>query len=306
MRVSVILCTYAPDMYDHFREATESVLIQTHSDVELVVVVDGNESVFNQVTIDFEGRDGVVVHLNDRNRGLLESRNKGVELASGDVVAFMDDDAVADDQWVEQLVAAYETNDVLAVGGKMTADWRAGKPVFLPAEFYWLVGVTHRGFADGPGEVRNTFGSNLSFRRDVFLELGGFDAAIGGRKGDANLQGGETELCARLRAEYGQGVWYAPDAEVAHKVFAYRTDLLWLLDRAFWQGYSKRAMETITPDSGGEESAFLQWLVMSYFPDHLKRTAKRPSVETISQLLMLVVFTSTVGVGYLYGIVRYR
>jgi len=87
----------------------------------------------------------------------------------------------------------------------MTPAWVAGKPSFLPEEFYWLIGVTHRGFADGPGEVRNTFGSNISFRADVFAELGGFDVDIGGRKGDKNLQGGETELCARMREAYGQG-----------------------------------------------------------------------------------------------------
>jgi len=65
--------------------------------------------------------------------------------------------------------------------------------------------VTHRGFVDEPGEVRNTFGSNISFRTDVFNELGGFDVEIGGRKGDTNLQGGETELCARMKTEYGMG-----------------------------------------------------------------------------------------------------
>jgi len=52
-------------------------------------------------------------------------------------------------------------------------------------------------------------------------------------------------------------VWYDPDAEVAHKVFEYRTEFRWLVDRAFWQGYSKRAMESFVEDEGGEEGAFL-------------------------------------------------
>ncbi|MFB6084993.1 MAG: glycosyltransferase, partial [Halorientalis sp.] len=145
MQVSVVLCTYSPDMFEHFREAADSVLAQTYDDVELVVVVDGDESVHSRVREAYGDVDRVTTHCNDENRGLLESRNRGVELASGDVVAFIDDDAIADERWIEELVATYERRDALAAGGKMVPEWVAGKPDFLPAEFYWLVGVTHRG-----------------------------------------------------------------------------------------------------------------------------------------------------------------
>ncbi|WP_135820727.1 glucosyl-dolichyl phosphate glucuronosyltransferase [Halostella litorea] len=301
MKVSVVLCTYSMDAYDDFREAADSVLAQTHDDVELVVVVDGTEPVYERVRGEYGDRDGIVVHCNDENVGLLRSRNRGAELASGDVVAFIDDDAVADEAWVARLVDAYESHDAVAAGGKMVPAWVAGKPAYLPSEFYWLVGVTHRGFADGPGEVRNTFGSNISFRRDAFLDLDGFDPDIGGRKGDKNLQGGETELCARLGREYGQGVYYVPDAEVAHKVFEYRTDPMWLLNRAFWQGYSKRAMETLVPDSGDEESAFLGKLLFRFFPNRVKRAVTGPSATQALQAVALLVFTGVVGLGYVYG-----
>jgi len=210
VKVSVVVCTYTLDMYEHFREAADSVLAQTHDDVELVVIVDGTPEVYEQVVDDYGDREDVVIKCNDENVGLLESRNRGAAIASGDVVAFIDDDAIADEAWVERLVRAYEEEDAIAAGGKMTPAWVAGKPSFLPEEFYWLIGVTHRGFADGPGEVRNTFGSNISFRADVFAELGGFDVDIGGRKGDKNLQGGETELCARMREAYGQGCGTIP------------------------------------------------------------------------------------------------
>jgi glycosyltransferase involved in cell wall biosynthesis len=305
MLVSVVLCTYAPDAYDHFREAADSVLTQTHDDVELVVVVDGTEAVFERVREDYGGHEDVFAHRNEENRGLLESRNRGAERASGDVVAFIDDDAVADERWIEKLAAAYEVHNPLAAGGRMTAEWVAGKPTVLPEEFYWLVGVTHRGFADGEGEVRNTFGSNISFRREVFLDLGGFDPKIGGRQGDANLQGGETELCARMHAEYDESVYYVPDAEVAHKVFAYRTRPSWLLDRAFWQGYSKRAMETLAPDSGGEESDFLRRLLFEFVPGRCRNLVTGPSLTGLVQLGALFVLTAAVGAGYLYGAVRW-
>ncbi|GAA0672954.1 glucosyl-dolichyl phosphate glucuronosyltransferase [Natronoarchaeum mannanilyticum] len=306
LAVSVVVCTHSEDRYDDFSEAVESVLDQTHDPVEAVLVVDGDEDLYRRVDDDYGDDDRVVTHCNDRNRGLLESRNVGAELAGGDVVAFIDDDAVADERWLERLVDAYESEDAVAAGGKMTPLWVGEQPAYLPAEFYWLVGVTHRGFADGEGEVRNTFGSNISFRRDAFLELGGFDSAIGGRKGDRNLQGGETELCARLQAEYGEGVWYVPDAEVGHKVFEYRTDPLWLVERAFWQGYSKRAMETLVEESGDEEGEFLGRLVTEYLPERARRLARSPSASELVQIVSIVAFTGLVGMGYVYGLLRYR
>ncbi|SFR47094.1 glucosyl-dolichyl phosphate glucuronosyltransferase [Halorubrum sodomense] len=306
MKVSVVVCTYTLDMYEHFQEAADSVLAQTYDDVELVVVVDGTPEVYERVVEDYGDRGDTVIACNDENVGLLASRNRGAELASGDVVAFIDDDAVADETWAERLVRAYEEEDAIAAGGKMTPEWIAGKPSFLPEEFYWLVGVTHRGFAHGPGEVRNTFGSNISFRADVFEELGGFDIDIGGRKGDKNLQGGETELCARMREEYGQGVWYDPEAEVAHKVFEYRTEFRWLVDRAFWQGYSKRAMESFVENEGKEESGFLWMLLLESAPKRLNRAVRSFQVNYLLQFFVLCILTISVGTGYVFAMFRYQ
>jgi len=308
MRVSVVLCEHTLDRYDMVEEAARSVLDQTYDDVELVFVSDGAPEVYERFEADFGDREDVRTHCSDENNGLLVSRNTGARLATGHVVAFIDDDALAHPEWVERLVSAYETEDAKAAGGKMTPMWVAGKPDFLPEEFYWLVGVTHRGFGEGrdqPAEVRNTNGSNISFDRDVFLELGGFDADIGGRKGEKNLQGGETELCARLENEYGRGVYYNPQAVVAHKVFEYRTDPKWLLDRAFWQGYSKRGMEQFVSGAGEEESAFLGRLLGDFLPERAWSLATDPDVTRAKQLVWLLLLTGTVGVGYLYGIYKW-
>jgi len=292
-------------MYDHFCEAADSVLAQTYDDVELIVIVDGTPEVFDRVREDYGDRENTIIECNDENVGLLQSRNLGAEVANGDVVAFIDDDAIADEKWVESLVNTYEEKNALAVGGKMTPKWVARKPSFLPEEFYWLIGVTHRGFADGPGEVRNTFGSNISFRMDVFEVLGGFDTEIGGRKGDKNLQGGETELCARMQVRCGQGVWYDPGAEVAHKVFEYRTEFRWLVNRAFWQGYSKRAMEILAPGSGNEEEIFLKQMLFEFVPFRISSLVNNPSIEKISKFVSVFVFTTAVGSGYVYGMIKW-
>ena len=305
MKVSVVICTYTEEMYEHFEDALESVRTQTYDDIEIVVVVDGNEQLYERVRDDYGDVENLVLHCNEENVGLSASRNNALELVSGDVVALIDDDAVADERWVEELVSVYESTDAIAAGGKMTPLWVAGKPDFLPEEFYWLVGVTHRGFAEPGEEVRNTFGSNISFKTEVMKELGGFESQVG-RQGEKNLQAHETEFCARMREEYGRGVVYNPDAKVGHKVFEWRTDKRWLLERSFWQGYSKRAMETlVSEESSEEESDFLKQLVFEFVPSRLKGLLTDPSGTKAKQLVTLFVLTATVGVGYLYGLVKW-
>ena len=305
MEASVVICTYSEDMYEHFEESLESIRNQTYDDIEIVIIVDGNKTLYERVEADYGHLDELTIHCNDENLGLSGSRNRALDFVTGEVVALIDDDAVADERWVEELVLVYESTDAIAAGGKITPLWVAGKPQFLPEEFYWLVGVTHRGFARPGEEVRNTNGSNISFRTEVLEELGGFETDVG-RQGQNNLQAHETELCSRMREEFGRGVIYNPDAEVGHKVFEYRIDKQWLLDRAFWQGYSKRAMEQIvSEDATQEESAFLKQLLFTFVPARIKSLVVGPTVPKFLQLVAVFVLTATVGVGYLYGMVKW-
>lgn len=293
-------------MYGHFQEAVDSVLDQSYDDIEIIIVSDGNDAVYQRMKADYADTSNVIVSMTEENVGISAARNHGIQQATGEVVAQIDDDAIADTEWVEELVSVYTSTDAVAVGGKMTPKWVAGKPEFLPEEFYWLIGVTHRGFAEPGEEVRNTFGSNISFRREVITELGGFDANVG-RKGDAEIQAHESELCTRLRQEFDRGVVYNPDAEVAHKVFDYRTAPRWLLKRAFWQGYSKRALEILLPDaSRQEESAFLSFLLFDSIPARFRRFVSSPARSPVAQLIWLVLLTGLVGIGYLYGITKWR
>ncbi|QAU12263.1 glycosyltransferase family 2 protein [Halorubrum sp. BOL3-1] len=302
MKISVVLCTYSMDRYEEFQEAAESILNQTYGDIELVVVVDGTEEVYERVETDYGTNPNTTIHCNDQNRGLSYSRNTGAELADGDVVAFMDDDAVATPDWAEQIIDAYERYDALAVGGRMVPDWLSAKPEYLPEEFYFLIGVTYKGFRETEGYVRNTFSSNLSFDREVFLKLGGFRTEMG-KRGENDLQGGETELCARLERETGERVVYVPSATVEHKIYDYRTDRQWLLERAFWQGYSKRRMAEIDSEATSTERRFLRQLLTDFIPRRFTEVVTSPSVAKLDKFVMLLAFTLSIGFGYLYAMV---
>lgn len=306
MQVSVVICTHTDERYDDFIEAAESVRQQTYDDVELVLVIDGDTDLCNRIREQVDTWEDVVVHCNKTNQGLSYSRTRGVEHASGDVIAFLDDDAIPQEDWIEELVRGYEETDAIAVGGRMVPEWLDGQPSHLPEEFFWLVGANYEERLEPWSEVRNTLGSNMSFKREVFEAVGGFDEQVG-LKGDNQVQAEETELCIRMHEEFGKGMLYNPDAVVAHKVYAYRTRPGWLLRRAFWQGYSKRAIATIGGEGpANEETAFLGHLACKAVPRRLRGLVRGPTIAKVKQLCMLFLLTAAVGVGYLYGFRKWR
>ncbi len=303
MKVSVVVPTYSLDRFDDFCECVDALLDQTYDNVEVVAIVDGNDTVLERVADTYGDNEDVVIFGNHDDAGAISRANMGAVQATGDIVALTDDDAVPAEDWVEQLVETYERTDAIAVGGKLVPDWVAGEAEYIPEEFYFLIGATHRGFPEQPQEVRNTFGANLSFRRDVYMKLGGIKQS---GIAPSDMQGRETELCARMNRQYGEGVQYNPDAVVEHKIYEYRTEPRWLLERAFWQGYSKRAMETLVPDSSDEESDQLRKLLLRFIPGRIGRLLLRPSETKLYQLVMLLALLGVTGVGYLYGILKWR
>ena len=80
---------------------------------------------------------------------------------------------MAEEDWIACLVDVYEETDAIAVGGDVWPNWQGKRPDFFAEEFYWLVGCVKPGFAEDGEEVRNTYGSNISYRREAFLEIGG-------------------------------------------------------------------------------------------------------------------------------------
>jgi len=302
--VTVIITAYDPDFYEHVIEAVESILTGAYECRDVIVVVDGTDELYANLRHTWE-RDDVTVLLNEENVGAAASRNRAAEHARGSILAFMDDDAVADEYWLEELVRCYTEHSALAAGGKMEPIWLAGEPDFLPEEFYWIIGVTYRGFPDEMKEVRNTFASNLSIRKSIFEELGGFNTDIG-PQGESLLQSAETDLCTRLAAQTNHGVLYNPDARVGHKIFPFRTDPLFLLRRAFWQGVSKRGMKLFSDAALESETEFLRLLVLTSIPERLWALVAGPRKRGFLQLLFLLAGTLSVGFGYLWGTVKFR
>lgn len=307
--VSVVICSYSLEKYSNLEEAVGSLLDQTYKPIEIVVVVDANQELGDKLSVDYAREDNVRVIVTEQSLGLTQARNVGIKAAQGDVVTFFDDDALADKEWIACLVETYNQTGAVAVGGKILPIWLSGKPDYLPEELYWLVGITHRGFAEEKvTEVRDTFGPNMSFRKEVFQRVGYFNRSLGfTKKGTSYIQGEEAAFALRMKGKLGKGVIYNPKAIVYHKVPASKLKLSLLFKRSFYQGYSKALLQKLvsSPESMSAEKSYLKGLVLKYIPDRIKNLFSGGNpLAKMKQLLVLVVAVLAVGIGFILGHVR--
>jgi glycosyltransferase involved in cell wall biosynthesis len=233
---SVIICAYTEERWAWIEAAVASVRRQRTAAEQVILVVDHNDNLRRRAAAAFPG---VTVLANAGPRGLSGARNTGLAVAGGDVVAFLDDDAEAEPDWLDRLLPHYADPDVLGVGGRAVPAWDEARPRWFPAEFLWVVGCSFTGQPTGVGPVRNMLGCNMSFRRSSLDGTDGFDTALG-RVGKLPIGCEETELCIRLRRRHACGeILYDPGARVRHHVPTSRSTWAYFRRRCFAEGRSK-------------------------------------------------------------------
>ena len=205
--VSVSLVVPTLDRPDALFNLLRHLDLQTRRPDE-IVVVDQSAAEDARVRDMARGRDDLRYHRIPV-RGLPNARNVGVGLARGDVVLFLDDDTVPAPDLVKQHAARYDDPGVAGVGGRVTGGYDAASgPV---GRFNTRDGTVLRNFgAREACEVDHLPGGNMSFRREVFRAVGGFDVAFGG----ASI-GEETDFCLRARRA-GFRLVFEPRAAVDH------------------------------------------------------------------------------------------
>jgi GT2 family glycosyltransferase len=222
----------------------ESLETQTRRPNQIVLVIDHNDELLER-TADFMAARHSSIQINvvsnTLKHGLSGARNTGVSWCDGDVVAFLDDDARAGDvYWIATMMEDYADPQVAGVGGGATPNWDGLKPpAWFPKEFGWVIGCSCTGLPTDAEEVRNFIGCNVSFRREVFDEIGGFSDGRG-RGGKKPVGCEETEYCMRLRQRFGSArLVFDPNLDVFHRVSPDRREFKYFRLRCWSEGLSK-------------------------------------------------------------------
>ncbi len=175
--------------------------------------------------------------------GVSLARNEGARVARSDYVAYIDDDAMATPDWVEQIqyVLAQHGGGAAVLGGKVLPKWESPLPAWWPQSLRGVLSIIEH---EGAGEYRTEavpatlepYGVNMILRRDLMLQLGGFAEALG-RLGLVLQSDEDVQLAWRLQ-DAGYSAIYDSRVVVRHSIQARRFRAEWLLARLYWQGVS--------------------------------------------------------------------
>ena len=261
-QVSAIICTHNRDIY--LGAAIDSLLCQEFAAEFEVVVVDNASSDRTSELVEQRLRaihESPLPHphlkyVYEPVLGLSVARNTGFRESCGQILAYLDDDAVASQRWLQVLYSAYQSNKNLAIaGGKITLLWPTGivPPPWLSPGLAGNLGAYDLGenpiYIHNPGLTPR--GLNYSIRRSFLEQIGGFDPNLGrvGKK----LLSNEELFMTELALQMGWQVAYIPDAKVAHNVSPERVKRTWFLRRSWWQGISECYREQIAGRAGVDQ-----------------------------------------------------
>ena len=196
-RISVVVCTFngAATLAD----CLEGVSQLDYPDFEAIVVCDGCNDRSAEIARAFGAR-----LIETENRGLSAARNAGLEAASGEIVAFCDDDARPDPHWLRYLAHSFEATDHVGIGGPNVAPPGDGPIADCVANAPG--GPIHVLLSDR--EAEHIPGCNSAFRKRALQAIGGWDTRF-------RTAGDDVDLCWRLQ-QRGWTLGFSPAALVWH------------------------------------------------------------------------------------------
>ncbi len=195
--ISVVVCSY--NGARTIADTLNGLAKLDYPNYEVIVVNDGSIDQTAKIASEFSFN-----LISTENRGLSNARNTGAEAATGDIIAYIDDDAYPDPHWLKYLAHTFMTTDYAAVGGPNIAPVNDGRIAQCVA--HSPGGPVHVLLNDRDAE--HIPGCNMAFRRSALLAIGGFDSRF-------RTAGDDVDVCWRIQ-ERGWKIGFNPAAMVWH------------------------------------------------------------------------------------------
>jgi glycosyltransferase involved in cell wall biosynthesis len=240
--IAVVVCAHSFDRLEQTTRCIASLIEGSRPPDQIIVVVDGNSEL--EVVL-AQQLPSLVEIVPNEGRGLSAGRNTGLRRARSEVVAFIDDDAWAESEWLAELESAFSDASVIGAGGRIVPAWEDDR-ASLPDELLWIVGSTYAGHRTDAGPITRPIGANMAGRRTVLLELGGFSADFGPQAGAKTSSNDELSIFGAVSRRFGTGrVTYVPSAVVHHYAPRGRCDLAYVIARSRVEGSSKAEVRAL-------------------------------------------------------------
>lgn len=181
-RISVVVCSF--NGASTIRDTLEGLSSLDYPDYEVIVVNDGSTDTTAQIAGEYDVR-----LISTENRGLSSARNTGWQAATGEIVAYIDDDAYPDPHWLRYLAASFRSTEYVGVGGPNLAP--RGDGLIADCVANAPGGPVHVLLSDRIAE--HIPGCNMAFRKAALEAVGGFDPVY-------RAAGDDVDLCWRLQA----------------------------------------------------------------------------------------------------------
>ena len=236
IRISVVICTYnRAKILGETLGSYASLNNPVGKKYELLIVDNNSNDDTRIVSEEFIQTCPEARYLFEPTPGLSHARNKGIKEAHGDIIAFVDDDVFFDPNWLIEVVNIFKKYpNASCMGGKSIPT--------VDTELLRFYGSTNSGDAvKWMIYPEYPYGLNMTFKREVFEKIGGFDTKLGRKKKNL-LSNEENEIFWRINRA-GLKVIYTPNAILYHRIPKERASQDWILSRSYWQGISSIIFE---------------------------------------------------------------
>jgi glycosyltransferase involved in cell wall biosynthesis len=237
MVLSILICTYNRE---HFLKlCLDSIIEQTkhclEKKIEIIIIDNNSNDNTKNLIKNYKSITPIIYYL-EKEQGLSYARNSGINIANGNYIAFVDDDATINKNWLNALLVGIETIKADGFGGPIYPRFEVECPSWIDKEYFIRRFKSKDGYLNQLVARGGFSGGNMCIHKSIFEKIGNFDINLG-MKGNKLGLGEESELFYRLFTTLKESKLYnITEMSITHFEAAFKLEKQYLKDRILLSG----------------------------------------------------------------------